>query len=276
MSIQLGYLWTCGASAVRMADPVNPGSEMGITHRILFPIFMIIIQINDGGNCDLIEGIEGIYTKKDKAVITRDWESQFKEFKKYKPLTISNRVGPLVMNIMLKMSRAGNFYTPVLYVHNLCREFPCFTLTLRCKAGIVSPEQHNKIYIDEAIKVKNESYIPVNGDITIDTVIEGYERYFKNPIMDSYLDYEDLVLFCGWTGQADKIEYTLKLVYKELKKWPQERFFSQSGGFVNWFQQLEKNAWEGDLLNKIYEAEYKKHKCEKIPEREIILLKGDH
>ena len=42
---------------------------------------MIIIQTSYGGNHDLIEGIEGIYTKKDKAVITRDWESQFNEFK---------------------------------------------------------------------------------------------------------------------------------------------------------------------------------------------------
>ena len=48
-------------------------------------------------------------------------------------------------------------------------------------------------------------------------------------------------------------------------------FFNQPGGIVSWFQQLEKNAWEGDILKKIYESEYKKHKCEKIPERKIIL-----
>lgn len=216
-----------------------------------------------------IENLGEKYSNSDKTIITRDWASEFPMLKKYKVLDINNRVGPLITGIYLKVVR-NYIYTPTFYVHNLCREFPCFTSTLRIKYQSIEPFQHNNIYKEVAENFKNNLYIPLEGDLSIDDIIEGYKKYFKNPCRATYFEYEDLVLICGWTRQASKIKYALETVHNELSSWPEDRYFKDFGGFKNWFNDLEKRAWSGEHLDEIYKSEIIKHKAEKIPERKIL------
>ena len=55
-----------------------------------------------------------------KKKITDDWQQLFPELKRTKLLEMDNRLGPLITGIYLKVVR-NTYYTPVAYVHNLCR-----------------------------------------------------------------------------------------------------------------------------------------------------------
>lgn len=218
----------------------------------------------------MLEGINGQYTTKDKKTITNDWEEALKSLKRYKNLYINNRVGPLVVGIYLKMGRLNTYYTPIYYVHNLCRTFPQLTLTMSIKEKMIPTEKHNEMYMREAESLAKQAYISIDGNLNINEVIAGYERYFISPNMTSYVEYEDLALICGWTKEAKKIEYVLNIVYNELKSWPEERYFAEFDGFEKWFKSLEKKVWDGDKLRSIVESELMKHKLVKIPERKIL------
>ena len=66
-----------------------------------------------------------------KKKITDDWQQLFPELKKTKLLEMDNRLGPLITGIYLKVVR-NTYYTPVAYVHNLCREYSSITTSLEC------------------------------------------------------------------------------------------------------------------------------------------------
>lgn len=217
------------------------------------------------------EEITEQYTTKQKRIITNDWCEALPSLTKHKNLEIHNHVGPLVVSIYLNMGRRSVYYEPFYCVHNLCRRFPVLTATLRLEGRMIKPEQHDEMYLKEAESLVQKAYIPIDGDLSVDDIIGGYERYFENPILDSFLEYEDLALICGWTKDKNRIEYALKVVYEQLRLWPEERYFSKYGGFKRWFDMLEERTWDGDELNRIYENELLNHKLTKIPERKMIV-----
>lgn len=221
----------------------------------------------------MIENIKEEFTAKQKSIITNDWCELLTSFVKNKNLYLFNRIGPLVVGIWLKMGRSNRFYVPIYYVHNLCNEFPysALSISLRIEGKVVKPEHHNQMYMKEAETLVKNAYIAIDGDLHIDDIIKGYERYFENPILDSYLEYEDFALICGWTKDRNRIQYALNTVYEQLRLWPEERYFSRHGGFENWFAKLEERTWDGDKLNQIYESELVNHKLTQIPQRNIIV-----
>lgn len=215
------------------------------------------------------------YSAKDKRILIKDWEEALnQQLTRVKRLDLANRIGPLVVGVYLNMASYSSYYTPEYYVHNLCREFPCMTVTLGIEKGPIYPEKHNEEYIKAAEAIKEEAYIPLGGDLSIDQIIFCYERYFEkiasvNYYPANFTEYEDLVMVCGWTRVAEKTEYALKRTYNDLKKWP-EGFFTREGGFENWFRELEKIAWDGERLDEIFRQELVKHKLENIQERKIL------
>lgn len=220
------------------------------------------------------EGKYAYYTAKDKRIIMKDWEEALNQpLSRVKRLELGNRIGPLVMGVYLNMASYSLYYVPEYYVHNLCREFPGMTVTLHIKKSSIDPEKHNERYIKAAEAIKEEAYIPLGGDLSIDQLISCYERYFEKLASVKYpghfCEYEDLVMVCGWTRIAEKIEYVLKRVYKDLKVRP-EGYFKDDGGFENWFKKLEKTAWDGDRLDEIFRQELVEHKLESLPERKIL------
>ena len=139
--------------------------------------------------------------------------------------------------------------------------------------GPIVPEKHNERYIKEAEAIWEEANIPLGGDLGIDQIISGYEKYFEKLASVNHSanlwEYEDLVMACGWTRVVEKTEYALKRAYDDLKVRP-EGYFRDDGGFENWFKKLEKIAWDGDRLDEIFRQELVKHKLENIPERKIL------
>ncbi|MDE6054821.1 MAG: hypothetical protein K2G55_13925 [Lachnospiraceae bacterium] len=75
-----------------------------------------------------------------------DWKVVMRPLKKQRGLSWYNRLGPLVVCFFLDMKAYSIRYYPEYSVHNLCREFPCLTATLR-----FMEEEHN-IHISEELK----------------------------------------------------------------------------------------------------------------------------
>ncbi len=224
---------------------------------------------------------EPFYTKEDKSIVANDWDEEMKPLRRRRGLSWFNRVGPLVLDLYLNMNAFSRIYYPEYSVHDLCREFECLTATLRIHRGGIKPNQHNERYMKEARLIKEKAYIPIEGDLEIDQVIAGYERYFDDIASINYpghfVEFEDFVLVCGWTKRKEKVRYALDVVYKILTSndiwyslFCMENGQYVEGGFDKWFQKLEKLAWDGDKLNSIFESELKKHKLERIPERRIL------
>jgi len=57
-----------------------------------------------------------------KKQIINDWQKIFPELKKQGSISLDNRLGPLITGIYIKVVR-NTYYTPIFYVHNLCREY---------------------------------------------------------------------------------------------------------------------------------------------------------
>lgn len=218
----------------------------------------------------MLKSISDRYTKNDKRIITSDWELTLKEMRRYQNLCFGNRVGPLVINVMLKMGSFSTYYVPIYFVHNLCNAFPAITMTLKIEGPIITPQKHNSFYMQASELIRKKAYIPLAGDLNIDTLIASYKMHFQSQTLTSYRECEDLALVCGWTGQAQKIEYSLKLVYDFLKRWPEDRFFSEYNGFKNWFSLLEKKAWDTTELQKVAKSELLVHKLSQTPERRLV------
>ena len=231
------------------------------------------------------------YTKEDKKIVANDWDEAMKPLKRKRGLSWYNRVGPLVVGVYLNMDTCSQNYYPEYSVHNLCREFNCLTATLRVNGGGISPDKHNDRYMEEAKKIREKAYIPIEGDLELDQIIAGYERYFEDIASVNYpgnfTEFEDLILICGWSRKKKKIEYALDVVHKILNSnaiwhstlcWKRARY--EEGQFVEGeyveglfdevFKEWEESAWNGDKLNAIFESELKRHRLEKIPERRII------
>lgn len=204
-----------------------------------------------------------------KTEIIKDWAELFPELKKYKNLHLNNRLGPLVVGIYLKMVR-NMYYTPIFYVHNLCREFPCFTLTLQKDVGTIKLENHKEQYKVLAEKLRGKIYLPLEGDIYIDEIITGYKDFFEYPYKSSFIEYEDLALTCGWLGNIKVLEDVLSYIYDKLKVVEKAPYYNEFGNFEEWFHDLKKKSMQYDMLHKICESEIIKHKVEKLPARKIL------
>ena len=71
--------------------------------------------------------------------------------------------------------------------------------------------------MDEARFIKEKAYIPIEGDLDIDQIIWGYEKFFEDTKEKRHegniTEFEDMVWICGWTKMPEKIEYALKITY---------------------------------------------------------------
>ena len=105
-----------------------------------------------------------------KKQIINDWQKIFPELKKQGSISLDNRLGPLITGIYIKVVR-NTYYTPIFYVHNLCREYSSITTSLQCGSETMALEKHEERYIFSAERLKNKLPIPLKGDVSIDNSV---------------------------------------------------------------------------------------------------------
>ena len=166
--------------------------------------------------------------------IINDWQQLFPELKKTGLLSLDNRLGPLITGIYIKVVR-NTYYTPVAYVHNLCSEESGIITSLECTSETIALEKHEERYIFSAERLKNKLLIPLEGDVPIDKIIEGYKLFLSNPKRKSFEEYKDIALVCGWYGEKKKLDDILKYIWENVQKDKDHHFFeikteAQKGG----------------------------------------------
>lgn len=205
-----------------------------------------------------------------KTVIVNDWLKLFPGLKKYSRVECVNLLGPLMTGIYIKV--VGNeVYTPVFFVHNLCRASEFITLSMALEGETVSFDKHKDRYMEIGKKLADKIYIPLEGDLDFEEIAQGYKRNFQWKFKSSFVEYEDLLLLSGWTGRKELVEQNLELILNELKPYREHRYFSAKGGFDTWFENVKNRAEDTGSLRKTYENEMVKHKTGKLPVREIII-----
>lgn len=212
------------------------------------------------------------FTSKEKYKMVKDWLELFLSLKKYRAMSIGNRVGPLLVGIHLETIRGRSLRTTYA-VHNLCAGHECITITLEKQYSGITPDTYEEKYQIAAKSLIDQGFaIPLEGDLKIDEVIAIYEKFFgEEKLVHTLAERMDLPLICGWTGQKDRIEYALKLVYDDMIQREQmKRWFREPGSFEKWFEELEEKAWNYEERREVYEQELITHKLQKLPERKLI------
>ena len=214
-----------------------------------------------------IKGKEGRKMATKKQIIN-DWQKIFPELKKQGSISLDNRLGPLITGIYIKVVR-NTYYTPIFYVHNLCREYSSITTSLQCGSETMALEKHEERYIFSAERLKNKLPIPLKGDVSIDKIIEGYKLYLSNPKRKSFQECKDIALVCGWYGDKEKLDSILKYIWDNVQDDKNHPFFRETG-VEAWFEEICEESRNYEKLHEICEKEIIKHKVEKLPYRNII------
>ena len=205
-----------------------------------------------------------------KKKITDDWQRLFPELKRTKLFVRSQVIMRLITGIYLKVVR-NTYYTPVAYVHNLCREYSSITTSLECTSETIALEKHEERYMFSAERLKNKLLIPLKGDVPLDKIVDGYKLFLSNPKRKSFEEYKDIALVCGWYGEKKILDDILENIWNNVQKDKNHPFFrNKDRGVEGWFEKICEDSNDYERLHEICEEEIKKHKVGKLPYRNII------
>lgn len=212
------------------------------------------------------------FTTADKKKITADWYGLFPSLGVYKPMHLLNRVGPLLVGILLEVKSGNESYIPTFHVHNLARSFPVVSLGLATTLNkeYVHLEWHEQKYQDLAQLMIRSALIPFDGDLKLDKVIEGFKEYAEKPTFPYQSDvYEDIVLIGAWCGNRVEVQKGLEFAKFHMRNWP-ELVLSRMGGLDQWLQKVEEKSRDRENLIAICERQSIELKVDKLPIRRIL------
>ncbi len=140
--------------------------------------------------------------------ITEDWQREIPSLGVYRPRWLLRRVGPLLVGICLDRDSSGDIYKPIFHVHCLGHPFPVVSLTLATQLrskrsggpSYVEVKWHEEKYLDAAARMVQQSLLPLEGDLRLDSVIDAYRRHMATPIGRRQLPmlYRDTVFLAVW------------------------------------------------------------------------------
>ena len=176
----------------------------------------------------------------------------------------------VIASVILVVVR-NTYYTPVAYVHNLCREYSSITTSLECTSETIALEKHEERYMFSAERLKNKLLIPLKGDVPLDKIVDGYKLFLSNPKRKSFEEYKDIALVCGWYGEKKILDDILEYIWNNVQKDKNHPFFrNKDRGVEGWFEKIREESSDCERLHEICEKEIQKHKVGKLPYRNII------
>ena len=143
--------------------------------------------------------------------ITRDWQGEMPGLAIYRPRHLLRRVGPLVVGICLDRDSVGDKYKPCFHVHCLGKAFPCVSLTLctqlRAPSGgpdYVEVQWHEQKYKEAAARMREQSLLPLEGDLTIQSVLAAYSTHIATPLGARQVAVlrRDMIILSAWAGES--------------------------------------------------------------------------
>jgi hypothetical protein len=214
--------------------------------------------------------IKSTITGTDKKRITADWNREIPSLGVYKPMHLMNRVGPLIVGLLLEVKSDKDKYIPTFHVHNLLRPFEVITLSLNYELKPINKSRHEINYKESVLKMVEQGLLPFEGDLGLATIINAYKAYLENGYMGNILPYvfEDIVLLSGWCRDERNLNKGLEFAESKMKSWS-DHVLTRLGGLDQWLSSLEKKARNYDYLQNGYEEQIIKLKVDKLPIREL-------
>ncbi|WP_421379610.1 hypothetical protein ACOJQI_15880 [Bacillus salacetis] len=206
----------------------------------------------------------------DKRQITSDWQQTIPSLGVYKPMHLLNRVGPLLVGVLLEVKSDNENYLPTFHVHNLLQSFPVVSLGLNYEASPITVAGHQSKHFGSAMDIINQAIIPLEGDLHLTTVLNAYEKYYKKNTGGYFHQYifEDIVLLSAWCGDKQKIDKGLEFAENNMSQWP-EHVLNRLGGLKKWLTTLEEKAQNQTELLTILESQIIELKVSHIPVRNL-------
>jgi hypothetical protein len=214
-----------------------------------------------------------------KKRVLKDWQVCFPTLVIKPPLSLSRRIGPLLISIGFDIqSDRGNYY-PGFGVHNLSspRDFLISTLdtdlrTIRTNATdwvTVRGHEEGK-YIEAAERMKQQSPLPLKGPISLNMVIKAYKKYTEETRTMSISLVQDPALIAAWAGQKEIAEKALNWGYEQFSTGGPQ-FQQDAGGLEGWYKDMKEKIAHPETLRAIVEEQVVFHKLSHIPMEELVI-----
>lgn len=212
-------------------------------------------------------------TKSLKSSITAEWHKHFPSLGIYKPMWLMNRLGPLIVGLLLEVTGGAEYYCPTFHVHSLLRPFSIISLQLKIRTrdvAVYPGRDHSKVVDELSTTIREIAVIPYEGVISLNEVLNAYRNYFARPNrIEKSGEYADLALLSAWCGNSLEAHRCLKYAEEALAKWP-EYALARLGGLDAWIEGLRTKAADVERLRSTVSEEIEKLKLGKLPTRELL------
>jgi len=221
-------------------------------------------------------------TKQDKVQITKDWQARFPALGIYRPMHLLNRLGPIVVGILLEVKSGNCDYTPSFHVHNLMTPFPVVTLGMQRTTVLknipLSRHSHN---LESAVKqIAELALIPFAGDVPVTRVISAYNAHCleQKQYMPYIPDYEGMILIAGWSRDTELLDDAMQFSRQMFaglpestreklgKEWLDDAYHSA----MNQLDSVYQRALNPDELDRIARNQAEGLKLSNLPVRALL------
>lgn len=214
-----------------------------------------------------------------KKRILKDWQACFPNLMIKPPLSLSRRVGPLLISIGFDIKSGRDQYYPGVGVHNLCSVIDFLTSTLDTNLRTIRTNATDWLtvrgheeggYLEAAERMRQQSPLPLEGPISLSMIIEAYMKYIEKkfiPIIDII---QDPALIAAWAGQKETAEKALTWGYEQFSKGGPQ-YQRDAGGLEGWYKDMQYKIAHPEKLRAIVEEQVVFHKLEHIPMEELVI-----
>jgi len=153
-----------------------------------------------------------IITTSLKKEITTKWSIHFPGMGIYKPMWLMNVCGPLAVGIALLVKSDKTVYEPMMHIHNLCVPDENVSLNIPVESGLIYiKSDDDEEYINAIQDLKRDTYIPFNGDVDFDELIESLMKHYQVTLYKANL-LKIMLYLAVWSGSRSKYENIKKFV----------------------------------------------------------------
>ena len=191
-------------------------------------------------------------TKADQKIITDKWNKYFDEMAVYKPMWLMRIIDPLLIGLCLEIRSDKSRYYPPIFLHNLARrrEDITFDFSLTKSTCIISSVSREDRVTKIMAELKNNSLIPVEGDINYKEFVDNLKLYCKRAYGVEQLSILRILFYLeSWMneGKVEEIEKYSKQILGQGKiittKSDQDKWIKEEKDRVLSVDELRKNVY---------------------------------
>ncbi len=217
-----------------------------------------------------------ILNSKFKNKISKDWLSEFPDFKRYKPMLLIRRNGPILCGFELRSTSSKTYYEPTFFIHSLMIEDApamsmgsVFTpLTDKGAKDYVRICFHEKDFSNISQKMKESVPLLQKSTPSLYEIIEFIKKQERHKWYSSY-EFEIIILLLFWYGKVDEAEKELENALSIISKWDDSTGLIRFLGVKGWENEM-RDLMNNDILQENINKEIVKFKLEEFIDYRLI------